>query len=535
MADSLENTWASDKFAFPLQLCSIALSDPLGMGEVVQVFRHDAFELTTGQSVSFTDPDTCDEVIREFPVMLAAISNLPFVRFEDNEALNPSLSRIRESLARDCSGGIALEGRADLYAYLVLKLRDLIEAHGRIGVISSNSWLAVEWGRQFKEILANCFKIKQVVVSGEGRWFSNADVVTTMLVLEKRSGPESADENVSFIATTNRIEAWDALPGGVDQLAVHMIANGRAGSGFTRRDYTRIQIENLESVGIGWNALFADLSWIRSISSKLTPVSTFYEIKRGERRGWDPLFYPAPGHGIEPGYIQPVLLSSRSIPGLIATANGKAFCCADSIPALTAAGKTGALAWISRFQNAVNGTGRPLPQVLARSGCQWYEMSPSALADLVVPMNPDQRLCVHRLNQRSFVNQRLIRLTSVPGISVDVDLCHALMNSVIGMFLIEAIGFGRGLGALDLNATKLSGHLHMLDPGAVSGADRSCILTAFALLMQRDILDLLNELQSPDRVAFDAAVLQAFGVAHLQNQIYDSLRQLFHIRQTART
>lgn len=535
VADALDSTWASDKFAFPLQLCSIALSDPLGMGEVVQVFRHDAFELTTGQSVVFIDPDTEAAVVRRFPPMHAAVSNLPFVRFENNEVLNPSLGRIRNTLGRDCSGGITLEGRADLYAYLILKLRELVEARGRIGVISSNSWLAVEWGHQFREILANCFQIRQVVVSGEGRWFSNADVVTTILVLEKRVEPAAVNEKIEFLATTARIECWEGLHGGVEQLATQMLVNTTKPVGFKRQEYTHSQIQALGSVGIGWNALFADLSWVSLVSANLIRVSDLFDVKRGERRGWDPLFYPDSGHGIEPQYVQPVLMSPRSISGLIATASREAFCCSDSEATLAENGMTGALTWISRFQNAVNGTGKALPLVLAKAGCEWYEMSPSTLADLVIPMNPDQRICVHRLTHRSFVNQRLIRLTKKPRITLDVDLCHALMNSVIGMFLIEAIGFGRGLGALDLSATKLSGHLHMLNPNAVSSHDRSQILAAFVPLLRRDILDLVNELQDQDRVAFDREVLQAFGITHLQNQIYESLRQLFHIRQTART
>ena len=534
-ADALDNIWASDKFAFLLQLCSIALSDPIGMGKVVQVFRHDAFDLKTGQSVVFTDPDNGEEVVRSLPVMHAAISNLPFVRFEDNEILNPSLGQMRDTLACDCSGGITLEGRADLYAYLILKLRELVESHGRIGVISSNSWLGVEWGRQFRGILDNCFKIRQVVVSGEGRWFSNADVVTVILILEKRAAPAAVNDKIAFIASTDRIETWEILPGGVEQIATHMLANTKPAAGCTKQEYPRSQIRALESAGIGWNALFADLSWVSSVSASLISVNSLFEIKRGERRGWDPLFYPDTGHGIETRFIKPVLKSPRNISGLIATASDEAFCCSDSVATLKANGMKGALAWISRFRNAVNGTGKALPQVLAKAGCEWYEMSQSTLADLVVPMNPDQRICVHRLQQRSFVNQRLIRLTRRAGVNVDVDLCHALINSAVGMFLIEAIGFGRGLGVLDLNATKLAGHLHMLDPNSVSTHNRRKILAAFAPLLGRKVFDLANELQSQDRLDFDHEVLQTFGIARIQNQIYDSLRRLFHIRQTAKT
>ena len=42
---ALGTTWANDKFSSPLQLCSIRLSDPQLMGEVVQVFQEDAFKV----------------------------------------------------------------------------------------------------------------------------------------------------------------------------------------------------------------------------------------------------------------------------------------------------------------------------------------------------------------------------------------------------------------------------------------------------------------------------------------------------------
>ena len=532
ISDSLKTTWASDKFAFPLQLCSIALSDPLGMGEVIQVFRHDAFLLTTGQLVDFTDPNTGAIVQESLPLMHAAISNLPFVRFEDIDQLNPSLEPIRETLGQDCSGNAVLENRADLYAYLVLKLRELVEDNGRVGFISSNSWLSANWGSQFKEILMRCFDIRQIVISGHGRWFSNADVVTTIVVLEKRNSTVPSNGNIEFLTTTERIETWDDQPNGVDLLAAKMLAGNMSGNGYTKRKYSHAQIQQLVSAGVGWNALFADLSWMTHITPNLIPARSLFDINRGERRGWDQMFYPELGHGIEPQYIQPVLKTARNISGLMANPSNEAFCCSDNEATLQANGMAGTLAWISRFSSAVNKTNKPLPDVLAKAGCQWYEMSAATLADFVISVNPDQRLCVHRLNQRSFVNQRLIRFVSQQN--VDVDLCHALMNSVVGMLLIEANGFGRGLGALDLNPTKMSEHLHVLNPNSISAQDRASILRAFQPLLARDVRNLTTELMSQDRIDFDNAVLLAYGVDRLQGQIYDSLRQMFHIRQTAR-
>ena len=41
------------RFAFPVQVAAIALSEPAAVGEVIRVFRSDVLDLTTGQEVEF--------------------------------------------------------------------------------------------------------------------------------------------------------------------------------------------------------------------------------------------------------------------------------------------------------------------------------------------------------------------------------------------------------------------------------------------------------------------------------------------------
>jgi hypothetical protein len=86
----------------------------------------------------------------------------------------------------------------------------------------------------------------------------------------------------------------------------------------------------------------------------------------------------------------------------------------------------GAVAWIDRCANAVNETGKPLVKTLARSGMHWYEMRADALADLVMPINPGERLYIARLDPPAFVNQRLVSFNAWDG--NDLDLCHGLRN-----------------------------------------------------------------------------------------------------------
>ena len=55
-----------------------------------------------------------------------------------------------------------------------------------LGIITSNSWLATEWGKAFRDTLQKLYHIEKVIVSGCGRWFPKTDVVTTILILKKR-------------------------------------------------------------------------------------------------------------------------------------------------------------------------------------------------------------------------------------------------------------------------------------------------------------------------------------------------------------
>ena len=184
------------------------------------------------------------------------------------------------------------------------------------------------------------------------------------------------------------------------------------------------------------------------------------------------------------------------------------------------------------FQGQVNETGKPLPKVLTRSGMQWYEMSSSTLADLVASINYGERLFIAKMKERSFVNQRLTRFTRKDP-RTDIDLCHALLNSIVSLWFLEALGFGRGLGALDLSSTKLKVGLHMLDPQSLSANQVTVIKEKFAPLLQRPVLPILHELEAADRLAFETEVLNAFGLASRAQNVIESLKELFSIRMAA--
>ena len=95
--------------------------------------------------------------------------------------------------------------------------------------------------------------------------------------------------------------------------------------------------------------------------------------------------------------------------------------------------------------------------------------------------------------------------------------------------MVEAMGFGRGEGVLDLNRTKLA-NIVMLNPDLISESDAKKIVDLFNILFRRKILDVEDEILQEDRIQFDKAVLRAYGLEELYDEIINSILELRQIR-----
>ncbi len=528
--ESLSSIFASDKVSFPLQMATLAISEPENIGQVIQIFKQDCTEISVNQNLILRDPYDGSLVNRTYNKVNHIASNLPFIQQEDLKILNPNIKdKTNEFIQEKLESTLKLNPKSDLYAYLPFYLWELLTDNGSLGIIISNSWLGTDWGEKFREILSRFFYIDYIVTAGLGRWFNNADVVTNILIFRKKATPtEPTDSDVTkFVTIFKRL---DSLSNEEIQEIYENIVTNTNDIYLTSQEYKTAEIM---SIPLNWNALFSDISWLTEVEEKIIYCNTLFDINRGERRGWNDMFYPSIGHGIEPEYIKPVLRTPRHIKTLVAVAESQAFCCSQSIENMSEYEHTGALHWISRFEHEYNEKGEPLVESLARSGSYWYEMNGSTMADLVASMNFDQRIFIAKLNTLSFVDQRLTRFTSNSD-SLDIDLTHALLNSLLGIFFIESLGFGRGLGALDLSSTRMKNHLRMLNPNLLNEDQITEIKAKFIHVRDRDILPIKEELEQEDRIEFDNAVLGAFELLHLKDRIQNSFLFLYNMRTSTK-
>lgn len=528
---AVRTVFGSDIDASMLQFATLALARADAGGETIRIFQHNALALKPQEQLLLTDARSGQERHEPLPAFTCIVTNPPFVRSELWDDEENVARRALDELARE---HVAVDAKADYTALIVLSLWRMLAPGGRLGLVLPNSWLSAGWGESFRAQLQKLFAVECVVTSGCGRWFENAKVVTNLVVLVRRTenGEEPRDGEVTTFAVTQMpLSAW------TDEARSLMTAeladgNGEAGQLIAHRRLSRRKMAEYEGMGLSWAAFFADLEWCESLSPMTVPVNEVFDVSRGERRGWNPFFYPRDAD-IENEYLCPVLHSSSSVARLDAHADGVAFSCSDSLDFLARTGKGKALAWIRRFEHGVNRKGVPLPEVLARNGSRWYEMKRTAMADFACSVNPDERLFVMRFARKTFVDQRLIRL-NLRRRAVGKTLCHALLNSLVCVFYMEALGFGRGEGVLDLSVDRVRKYMRMLDPSRLSKRDIHGICEAFACVKRREIsLRLEDELRRPDRVRFEKCILKAYGLSHLFERIREAVFALHRIRKAA--
>ena len=526
--DALSKILASDKNSFALQMATIALSEPSNINEVIKIFQKDIFELNIADNITLINPNDGTELIMEFLPIQNIVCNMPFVRQENINDFNQNAISSISSFLNNITNGLSLSRKSDLSAYMPFKFWQLLSENGRCGVIMSNSWLATEWGNRFKKLLIKFYKIEYIVASNNSKWFNNADIITNVIILQKRNHlTDSIDteEQTNFISLSYNFEQ-----NGNNQLVEECIDNILSN---TKDDFIKIQSYNthiLYESTLGWNAYFSNLAWLDEINGSLIDARNICSINRGMRRGWNDMFYPNSNSNVDSRFIKPALRSSRNIKRLIAIPDKIAFVCDKSTSYLEYNGYDRTLEWIYRFQNATNTNGEPLSEVLKIPGENfWYSVSYDNISDFVMSMNCDKRLFVAKMQNEAIVDQRLIRF-KVLNNNVEKTLIHALLNSIVSLFFIEANGFGRGLGVLDLSATRIRETLKILDPYLIDDHYRQEINTKFEILFNRDVKSLEDELNDLDRIDFDKTVLRAYGLEHLYSDIKESLLFLYNMR-----
>jgi len=216
----LNQVWGFDIAGFPaelatINLCRQDLSDYLNFPRVLS---KDFFDVLPGQSFEFPPPKrtakTGERVKEKIPKFDVLVGNFPFIRQEKIEKAERGYKKKLESVLYESwakeypllfknkiQGNnhitnhiLQLSGQADIYAYLFFHTGAHLKNGGRMGFVTSNSWLDVAYGYELQRFFLSKFKIIAICESRCEPWFEQSAINTVFTILE-RSDDQEANKN----------------------------------------------------------------------------------------------------------------------------------------------------------------------------------------------------------------------------------------------------------------------------------------------------------------------------------------------------
>jgi methylase of polypeptide subunit release factors len=230
--DRLDAIWGTDISHFPTELAVINLcrQDFTTPNNFPRVLVSDFFDLAQGDTYAFP-PALAGVGQGKVPVLLpdfdAIVGNPPYLRWQKLDDLDPTYRARLQKVAIDAN--VNAQELLDIYVLFFIRALDLVKPGGRVGFVTSNAWLATEYGVALQLLLLRDARIVAIIGSEAEPFFPQAAINTVVTVLERPPAPlaESDDYPLRFVALKKTLAEISNLHGGnrwaaLDQLSAEI-------------------------------------------------------------------------------------------------------------------------------------------------------------------------------------------------------------------------------------------------------------------------------------------------------------------------
>ncbi len=619
----LQQLWGVDIAPFPAELATINLFRQRlsEHGNFPRIVCEDFFKVRPGGTFQFPPPKASanrpEFVDEEIPQFDAVVGNFPYISqdkierrvkgyrdflgqtlIEDWFADYPELFHYKRKTDQERYERLAARGEhtklctdalqhdvstyADIYAHLFFHAARFLESGGRMGIVTSNAWIDVNFGHALQRFFLDRFKIVAILESRCEPWFEQASVNTIVTVLERCDDAAERDNHiVKFVKVKCRLrdlvpydlraeseQRWHhlrALVGRIESAgAGHLsvrdgelhndlsghetIEHGDFRIGVRRQGEMREEVAQAGKT-VKWGRylraprVFFDVA--RKAASSLVLLGDIACPKRGGLTRINEFFHVSPDvaeeHGIEDEYLLPLVKSPKDTPGITVRpedSNLRIFVCRRAKAELKDLGHTGALNYIAwgEKQTYARGTfaGLRWPEGtwVAKREPGWWALpeNETSTGQVFISQAFGSRH-VHRFSHTPVVcDKRLYYLEPAEGLGP--EQVAAVLNCALTALTTELSGrVSLGDGALELTVEDARDYLLVPDVRTFAPGDRQSVVTAFQAVLGRPIGSVFEEVQRDDRRALDEAVLRAMGLPlGMLDGIYQGLQTLVRER-----
>ncbi len=287
----LSQIYGVDINRFPAHLTAInlALQDLKSDTEMVNLFVDDFFNIKPGLGSLFSErvdvrkPATS----RDFGTHFAGrtkvdvvITNPPYIRQEkikDKKKCRMHLAGVR---------GEYISERSDVYVYFFTHSLEFLKNDGRMGFITSDKWLTVDYGKGLQQFFLENFQIKAVVSFGK-RVFDDPLVPTCVTMVQACESNDVRESNtVKFLRVNNMMNMEDIIGLVEDDID--------AGTIIETNQYRLLAITQSElKYAEKWNRLLRapGIYWEILENDKIAQLKDVASVSRGITTGANDFFY----------------------------------------------------------------------------------------------------------------------------------------------------------------------------------------------------------------------------------------------------
>lgn len=481
----IEDIYGVDIAKFPAHLSIINLVSK-GLSEIENypnILHKDFFDVLPGEvytsaEVKVTRLNRMEKVIKLPKLFDAVVMNPPYTRQEEMEDIleeekNKAYKRCIEDWK--AMGNYPkrkepkLSKRASIYVHFFIHGGRFLKESGRLGLITSNSWLDVDYGGDLQRFFLENFKIKAIIESKVERWFEDADINTAITILERCSNLEERGKNVVRFVQLKRplaefippVESERERWAYVEKLIDLIESKNRYYEDEKIRIFTKVQKELWEEgydkekneyVGTKWGKYIRAPGIFYKIlekgKDKIVPLSYVAEIVGGLITGSNDFFYLSEEKlnkwKIEPQFLLAVVKTPRELNRIAFTSKDLKYKLFYVTADKNKLKGTNALKYIKRGEKLGIHNAPTF-----RSKDRWYELPRLKAAPLLwVDLRWEKHICHLNLDNVPFEHNYY-------GIIAKKDrnnlLLCAFLNSTLSWLFIEILGrVGLGQGAIRL-------------------------------------------------------------------------------------
>jgi type I restriction enzyme M protein len=586
----LSQIWGFDIAGFPAELATINLyrQNLSDYQNFPRILSKDFFEVQPGAEFEFPPPKKSVKLGERIPVKIpkfdAIVGNFPFIRQELIEKANKGYKGQLERVLFDSWGKeypalfnngdnnghkLALSGQADIYAYMFFHAAAHMKPGGRMGFITSNSWLDVAYGYELQKFFLSKFKLVAIFESRCEPWFEQSAINTVFTILERCDDRQERESNpVYFVKVKKKLEELfpqDALTGSQDRWnAIERFAekieelgdkwNAGIRDKFKRfepikadyirqpeiisyeDDEVRVRIikqnvlkEDIESSGqtVKWGQYLCGPDIYFEILEKckeiFVPLNKVANLSRGITTGINDFFYLTEDQikhwGIEKEFLKPIVTTTKEIPTTYVDEKKitqKIFLCDKEEKQLRGTNALRYIRW-GESQKTQNKKNWPnVPSVQGRK--HWYSIAEKSISDFLVlrfrdekhytPINPNNL----PIGDTVFVGEFRKKTHSQFG-------CAFLNSSLIALFA-EVLGrVNLGDGLLTTYGPEIEAlPMPFKDTKKIIKKEMKRTLAVFNKLAERKVLPFSKEIKQKDRISFEVAVFKSIGLTEIEYQ-----------------